>query len=721
MQKDRFYIGYLDQNATLQTNLRPYAIADNAFAQLNNAYVFRGRVRKRFGTRFMGQDQLTSRLRMIVDTTDVNGDASNTVSGSVGAIGQIFSIGSTIFTVYQANGALLTTGSGTGTFNTATGAFTFTGADSNTDIYWYPSLPVMALINYESASINDEPLYAFDTAFSYSYNNGWDRLGSATWSGTNSQFHWGATWRGITNYENYLFVVNYNVTDQIKYWDGLAWTTINPVFNASGDTIETAKIVLPFKDRLILLNTIENITGSNRTFVNRCRFSQNGSPVQAGAGVGAWLEDTPGKGGYLDAPTKEAIITAQFLRDRLIVYFEKSTWELVYTGNQILPFVWQQINTELGAESTFSQVPFDKVVIGVGNVGIHACNGSNVERIDDKIPDSVFEINNDNAGVERVYGIRDYYTEMIYWTFPNAVDRSDTVPYPNRVLTYNYKTGSWAFNDDSFTCFGYYQPTQGITWGESIEEWQEAIATWGGSGLDAKFRNVLAGNQEGFTLIVDADTTRNAPALSITNMTIAGINVTITAIDHNLSAGDYVIIENAQGITSLNDQIFQVSSVTDANTFVVLYPAGGIGTYTGGGTIARISVIDIKTKQYNFYVQQGKNAYIQKVDFLIDKTENGQIYVNYSTSSSDRSLVEDAFVTNAVLGDSVLETSPYALIPYEQTQSRLWHSLYLQGDGECIQLQLTYNAEQVVDPDIVWSDFQLHAMIFYAQPVGRLQ
>ena len=96
----------------------------------------------------------------------------------------------------------------------------------------------------------------------------------------------------------------------------------------------------------------------------------------------------------------------------------------MYTGNQVLPFIWQKINTELGAESTFSVVPFDKVILGVGNVGIHACNGANVERIDDKIPDEVFRIHNENEGVQRVYGIRDYDVEMVYWTFPSQEENS---------------------------------------------------------------------------------------------------------------------------------------------------------------------------------------------------------------------------------------------------------------------------------------------------------
>jgi len=46
----------------------------------------------------------------------------------------------------------------------------------------------------------------------------------------------------------------------------------------------------------------------------------------------------------------------------------------------------------LGSESTFSTVPFDKVLLSIGSTGVHACNGVNVERIDNKIPNEVLKL-----------------------------------------------------------------------------------------------------------------------------------------------------------------------------------------------------------------------------------------------------------------------------------------------------------------------------------------
>ena len=838
-QTDRFMIAPI--NSGQRSDLRPWLIPDDAFQILYNAYVFRGRVRKRFGSYLMNQSvaanvaQLYSRLAIQLPSTDGSGDATGNVPGIVYAPGQLFAIANQIYTV-QTTGTpvtMLNTGAGTGTYDTSSGAYVFSGATATSPIYFYPATPVMGFILYEDDMLNNEPVFAFDAQFAYQFTGGfWVRLsseslaGAATWTGNDSQFFWGYTWRGAFNSEYYLFVVNFNYVtassaafDYARYWDGAQWNFYYPILNGAFRLI-TARIVLPFKDRLIFLNTVENnegvnvgttnsstgnfsgtvsgytytpgqqflvgttvysiisdtagaqamgvtviyntanpnsptpptatfnvstgaiaITGHNNNpnavvyflpnstptigsggtqfqYVNRCRYSWNGNPISANAFV-----DTIGGGGnYADAPTKEQIVSAEFLKDRLIVYFERSTWELVYTGNEILPFRWQQINTELGAEATFSTVPFDKIIVGVGNVGIHACNGSNVERIDNDIPDDVFNIENNNNGVYRVYGIRDYKVELVYWTFP---DDSNATEYPNRVLVYNYKTGSWAFNIDSITAFGYYQSQPSTVWLNNFTTWEENEEEWNSGEIESHFRQIIGGNQEGFIFIIDPDISRNAPALQITDIAVfSGDLVLFTVINHNLVSLEYIALENIQGtITApggLNDTIYPVYLPFTADSFLVQIP-GLTGDYNGGGTVARVSNLNIYTKQYNFYVQDGRNAYINKVDFYVDNETDGQVTVDYLVSSAVDPLTDEGFASGAVTGTGALDLSPYALYPFEQGQVRLWHPIYPLAEGECIQLHIYLSEAQIVVPEIAWSDFQLHAMTFYASPTSRLQ
>lgn len=707
MPLDKFLIGFTDGNASWQNNLRPWLIANNAFQFIENCYPFRGRIRKRFGAFLMNQTvdasvaQLYSRLRVQVGTTDAGGNVAGVVPGAIFKVGQMFSIGNEMFTVVVlgAPGVMLTTGASiVHTYNTTNGAFNITNAAPLTPVYFYPAEPVMGLLTYEIGALLTDPTIGFDTQFAYQFIAGaWTRIGAAVWTGSNSQFFWGTTWRGVADDIELLFVVNNNAPDRIKYWNGAVWTTMNPVFNAAGDTIETALMVTGYKDRLILLKPQLRIAGVTSVYQNQIRFSQNGDPTAADA----WREDIPGKGGFLDAPTQEPIVSCEFIKDTLIVYFENSTWQLVYTGNSLLPFMWQKINTELGCESTFSVVPFDRSVLCMGNFGVIECTGVNVTRIDDKIPDEVFNIRRQNSGINRVYGIRDFFVEMAYFTFPSI--SSDAI-YPNRVLVYNYKTGGWGINDDTITCFGYYQ-----------DQFNAPQV------LDLQYRRILAGNQEGFVFIIDTDTFRNAPALQITNITYTPTTATLTIIEHNLTSSDYIAIEQVQGITGLNNRIFLATFVNSNTITIDITGLGVAGVYTGGGVATRVSRINLFTKQYNFYTESDRNIYVPQIDFLVSQTINGQVTVDYYTSSSVFSLTT-AGVPGVPLGTGVLETSAYPTVTYEQSLEYFWHRIYSQAEGSVIQLQIFLSDTQMVVPNIAWSDFQLHAMLFYAQNTSyRLQ
>lgn len=719
----RFLVAPLSSG--LQTNMRPWLIPDDAYAQLQNMYLYRARLRKRFGSTYTypetaptaGTEQLYSRMRINVGTL-TSGAKSGTVPAAVGAIGQLFSIGNNIFTVYQSSGNMLKNGTATTyTFDTSNGNFVFDGlADADgTVVYWYPAYPIMGIAQFESSEINFEPTYVFDTKYAYTWNNGWERSeleadsGAATWTGSNSNFFWASSWRGSDAYSDLFFVTNFKFTaggstslaDKLRYLSSAnEWTFFTPTVNSGGTTLYTCRVVLPFKDRLLALNTVEDISGAGtlQQFANRCRFSQNGNPVDA---TNAWLEDTGGRGGYLDAPTKEQIISAQFLKDRLIVFFESSTWELVYTGNEILPFRWQKINTELGVESTFSVIPFDEVVLGVGNLGIHACNGASVQRIDQKIPDLAFAIKNESEGVLRVQGVRDYKIEQVYWSYP---DTTQTTVYPTQVLVYDYTTGNWAINDDSITAFGYFQNQSSLTWANWKETWAESTWTWGSGTIQSQFPQVLAGNQEGFVFIANpVNSFRNASALQVTQV---ASNV-LTIVDNNLQQDAYIKLDNINGVTFYNSSgvaatIFRITKIDGNEVTIDAFSVSG--TYTGGGTVGRISQPMVLTKQYNFFNDIGTNMTVNRLDVLVDRTTDGEITIQSLASSSDQ-----------ILESLVMETKPYDVTyyPLEQTQTRLWHTVYPNLNGEVAQFKITLSDTQMRDTAIVESDIQLHAFMYH--------
>jgi hypothetical protein len=846
MAVQKFLIGFTDENSGFQTNLKPWLINDNAFETLENAYVYRGRVRKRFGSILLGDSQLNSRVRIFMGTTDGSGSFSGTVPGVEFEIGQLFSVGPNpdIFTVYQTGtpASMLSTSAATGTYNTTTGQVSISNSQIGVSVFFYPATPIMGITQYLLGNANDFSTIAFDTQFSYIFDiptNFWVRLtaGTSVWTGTDYNFFWSTNYQGATADLNNLWTTNFVPADGIRFFDGTTWhkpvlnysrgtiiATTDGSGNASGTVpgatgfigqvfiigntafavvvsngalstssingtdimgsgtfntangmytftgampntsiyftgnnfIRTGLIIVQFKSRLLLLNTVENVNGVDKTYVNRIRYSGIGDP----SFPTQWMMDVPGYGSATDAPTQEAIKTAQFLRDRLIVYFEFSTYELAFTGNQVQPFVWQKINTELGAKSTFSEVPFDQVVLGIGNVGIHACSGNNVERIDSKIPSLIFSFHNDEEGTLRIAGIRDYYTEMVYWTYPSEV-RDSNFYFPNKVLTFNYVSNAWGINDDSFTSFGYTLlelDTPGATWGETTTPWAQNLALWNNNAsadTNVKFKCVVAGNQEGYIVALKSDVAENAPGLQITNMALSGGGIaTLSVINHNLAFNDFVLLGSVGGVTftdSLGNTLDRVvarvsvdpflsgtpNSITVTSLDNLGQPMTMTGTYIGGGTVARVSNINLLTKQYNFFTSEDRNIYIPRVDFLVDKTENGQVTVDYLVSSTTLSLVSEGLGTLAspgpLPGNGTLDTKPYdpSLAPLERFQSRLWHPVYLYAEGQCVQLQIYMNNSQMYNYDLTTTtgqieyvalqDFQLNAMVFYATPTSRMQ
>jgi hypothetical protein len=625
-----------------------------------------------------------------------------------------------------------------GTLNRATGLVTLAfPVIAATPVFYYPGLPVMGLKVLEQQAINDEGLLAFDTRYSYIFDIPTQDFAAANqfvttntvfiWEGSDSDLFW------TTNYFEVLWATN-NIPglhaavdadapgegDGIRWYNPVnsRWSNFNPQLDAGGHFLLGSLLIVAYKDRLICLNTNEGTTlGGLVNFGQRARWSQNGTPfyVNAPASVGtdatAWRSDIIGKGGFIDAPTQEVIISCEFIKDTLVVYFERSTWQLVYNNNELLPFVWQKINTELGCESTFSVVPFDRGIFAVGNYGIITTDSVNVVRIDQKIPDEVFQIQNLNDGVKRVVGIRDYNAQLVYWTFPiQANDDSEVATYqlkfPNQVLVYNYLDGSWAEFDDTFTTFGYWQKFNDITWAMINRPWETTSYSWNSQVLQARYPDVIAGNQRGFVVVFSQlqELGQNSPSLEISNI----VGNVVTCPDHNLINDAYILITGSTGFTSINNQIFRVVNAT-STTFGLDPAVAGVG-YTGGAVVTHLPNIAIQTKQFNPFYETGKSVRVGYIDLYADRTTDGQIQAGFYTNSN----------TSVPVETSIMLTSPEPVGSFSATQTRIWHRIYSNCFGSFFQNLFSFNDSQMRNLSITTSNVKIHGLIYYINPVGRL-
>ncbi len=409
-------------------------------------------------------------------------------------------------------------------------------------------------------------------------------------SNLSTTFTWtnGTTATGMV-LDSYQSVTN---MDGIRYYgslsNGTGWANYNPPLDLV-NVLAGALLIFPYRGYLVFLNTTEGNEQGTFNYGNRARWTQIGTPYYSepvpgtpnpqGFQIDAARDDLFGKGGANDAPTQEVIVGAAFIRDILIVRFERSTWRLRFVNNAQNPFVWERINVEFGSDSTFSTIVFDKGSLDVSERGITIADANDVQRVDDKIPDTVFAFRIENDGMQRVYGIRTFRTRLNYWTYPLASRKGGV--YPDQILVQNYETKTWATFDDCFTCFGYFYAFDDTTWGDLTSAWSAYPDVYfGGGNIDAESEHIIAGNQQGFVLNLDGGKInaqpnknfQNGASLIVMNIT-NGSPSTFTSTDNNLPDGSWIVLTGIAGTTdadgvSLNGRSFKVINPgLVANTF----------------------------------------------------------------------------------------------------------------------------------------------------------
>lgn len=608
---NRFMIGPIGQG--LRKDLKPFAIPEDSFEVLRNAYQFRGRIVRKTGYELLGRLTLdgitfpelpvmglkTRELPGINIQNLIGFDTRNAYTYSGGSFTALPSVMPVVWNgtdynffwttnyaqsfwatnnvpgIHGWSVTLFANAAGTGT--SATVDVTSAGNTAAVGDFIY-------FLNLSGAAAANNLVTAIVTAINVGGNPNVITVQAvsvpATFTWTNgivTGFMLDSTQSisgqdGIRYYANVSVNLPGGVTPV-----GLSWVNYNPPIDAT-TALAGCLMIFAYRGYLVFLNTYEGTPGNISNYPNRARWTQIGTPYYANPVPNtpnlqtfdplAVRDDIFGRGGANDAPTNEAIVSAGFVRDILVVYFERSTWRLRFVNNSQNPFVWERVNVELGSDSTFSQIVFDKGLMTIGDRGIVISDANDTARFDEKIPDDIFKIRQANNGLERVYGIRTFQTRLLYWTYPSSTNPSGI--YPDSVLVYNYETKNWSYFDDSFTCFGYFYPEQDSeTWGSMTDPWATYNYSYDYGINTFGYETIIAGNQQGFVFKLETDATVNAPSLSIANI----VNGTVTSANHNLKDGDWITITGVTGTTfsdgvSLNGRNFKVANPqVNQNTF----------------------------------------------------------------------------------------------------------------------------------------------------------
>lgn len=761
----------------LELDKKPYLLPDQAWIILFNAYVWRERVVKKQGSELLGRlsrrfnaqaigntgaSPWTFNLFTLLTITDPNAEI---VPGTV-----VFVLGGAVTISDNGDGTLSSiTPGNSGIINYVTGAVTLThtvgaGVGVVVSLFYNPGLPVMGELEREQIGINDEETIYFDTVYAYKFTNGVgfeEYIPGTTWSGDDWQLFSGCNYRGSTPESRLFFVTNFNngqsvlaTFDPVRYTDGATWTNFAPLVDAT-HTLFQARLFVAYFGRLLAFNVFEGLTAGGQAGAvnigNRCRFSQIGNPIA----VDAWRSDVFGKGGFIDCPVNEDIISASFFKNTLIVGFEQSTWQLRYVGEYGIPFIWERISSDFGTESTFSSILFDQGVASIGDKAIVSSTSNTVERIDTKIPDIVFSLKNLTHGPERVYGVRDYERELVYWSYRDGVASDDDGVFPNRVLLYNYRNDTWAQFRDNITCFGILNSPRGISWDRTDVFWDDYTVTWDDPYLPTKAPVVITGNQQGYVHLYQTQSL-NDPSLSITAVDLTTDPIRLTVINHNFGNSDtpnegtgpgrpgelvyltgllFVDGTGTPVTTDLNDQVYLVKNTVPYDPDVIelwkwdtgsqqyisnftFTPDPLTSTYIGGGQLTLLPILDISTKDFNPFAGQGNQLFMSYVDFLTNSTEDGAVSVNLYINASF------ALKGNVITGNNEVETKityPY----YPTTAGSLplseyaWHRLYATLTGQFIRIEITYDDELANDILTHQQDYELNAIVPWVRPGGK--
>lgn len=556
---------------------------------------------------------------------------------------------------------------------------------------------------------------------------------------------------------------------------GLGWVNFAPplsqaVFSIADRSEQQyylvgARMIVPFKDRILFIGPVIQTSSPNSQIYlqDTVIYSQNGTPyytasfdgssaisvqttffpilVPSGetATANAYWEDQTGLGGFITAGFAQPILTASPNEDVLVLGFSNRQTRLVYTGNDVVPFNFFVINSELGTASTFSLINMDRGVLTSGDHGLIITSQISSERIDLDIPDQIFEFSLINNGSQRVTAQRDFINEWVYFTYVSNQNNASFYKFPTQTLQYNYRDASWAIFNECYTTYGQFRKATGYTWatvGMTYPTWAEWTVPWSAGASTLMQPKVIGGNQQGFVLERD-DGTGEGNSLYIQSFT----GNMITSPDHCLNNNDYIVINESLGTigTLVNGKIFQVFNVTE-DTFM-LSPSFGSGTYFGSGVIQRMYVPFVQTKQFPVAWNMARKTRLGPQQYLLTSTDNGQITLLIFLSENEIGVPTGAYnigsivpeagsINNSLIYSTILYTCPESTnlgltaanvnlqMPSAFQQEQIWHRINTSLLGDTIQLGFTLSDSQMRDITFSnqFSEIELHSFVLDVTP-----
>ena len=198
---------------------------------------------------------------------------------------------------------------------------------------------------------------------------------------------------------------------------------------------------------------------------------------------------------YIDAPTElgEAV-TCELIGERAFVGFEKGWMELEQTGDTNAPLAWRPFISRFGAVSPNSTIQDSERLLSRSATTMQALDPNGQYYIDQRIPDLIKDA--DPEGRDNCWAIRNEDQRAFWWSY---VRTPNTQPDKCLVATYDEENNlSWSVYDFPFATYGLFSTDASPVWDSLFGSWNDYVGiTWDNARAQAGYSAVIAGGDAG--------------------------------------------------------------------------------------------------------------------------------------------------------------------------------------------------------------------------------
>lgn len=472
------------------TAKQPWISPAQAWANLQDCYVHRGRLHKRRGLELFKTLYPKNTETLTPATTQAGTLAESPVHPAESAPSTYKvtftddGTGQTVIDDGAGNMIGDVDGGGTNTITYSTGAYDFDWASAPTGTVtatyeFERAETVMGIYEFVPRS-GISFLLAADMHQVYLYDSTEERFNSLvdadTFTGGDSDFFW------FTAFEDNCFISNgVDVVYAYKPFAGppsFAEAATDFDSGSAGNDLDLAKVMVRHRGRLIYMNITENGT----QLPGRARWTDVNLPESYGT-----------SSGFADVPSNQAIKLARVVGDEIIVLLERDeTWKLRYIGDASsplrTPYEWVKLKGVYGGVSRFAAAMFEEELAAISRQNIVRVNGVRTKLFEPATPDIVLTWDPD----QQAYMFGETFTQLRQMIF-NYVALGESAPMNQ--LSINWENGSVAQYRMAIHVMAPWQTSSIMLWDDHTEDFDDWNMPFDEDSSQSGFPLMLAGNR----------------------------------------------------------------------------------------------------------------------------------------------------------------------------------------------------------------------------------